>query len=362
VTAESILQFLAGFLVLVLGAEILVRGAARLAGAFGVPPLVVGLSVVAFGTSAPELAICLQSSFAGKADIGVGNILGSNISNVLLILGLASVMAPLTIAQRVVRLDVPIMIGLSVLTLALAAINGRLDWWDGALLVVMGAAYTAFTIRQSRRESRRVRDEYRDEFGPERDEMRGWPLYTLMILVGLGLLVMGSDWLVRGAVLMARFFGLSELVIGLTVIALGTSMPELVTSVVAGLRGERDIAVGNIIGSNIMNLVSVLGITSLVGGGLAVSPAALSFDFPVMIAAAVACLPIFYSGFAIKRWEGLLFVGYYVAYVAFLLLDAGRHDGLEGFSYIMMVFVIPLTVVTLGIMTVRSARERRRGA
>jgi cation:H+ antiporter len=353
VSAGDLGQLLIGFVGLVLGAEILVRGASHLAGVLGVRPLVVGLTVVAFGTSAPELAISLQSSIAGRADLGVGNVVGSNISNVLLILGAAAVIAPLSIRQRVVRLDVPVMIGFSVLALALA-IDGKLDWWDGALLVTLGIAYTAYAVRLSRKEDRRVREEYEEEFGTDRDESRHWYLYSLMVLVGLALLVTGSHWLVKGAVAMARYLGLSELVIGLTVVAVGTSMPELVTSVVAALRGERDLAVGNIIGSNIMNIVSVLGLTSIVSGTLAVPAAVLSFDFPVMIVAALACLPIFYSGYAIERWEGLLFVGYYGAYVTFLLLNASRHDALGGFSTVMLVFVIPLTVLTLVIRPVYS--------
>jgi len=357
-SAGTVLQFLVGLIALVLGAEILVRGASRLAGAVGVPPLVVGLTVVAFGTSAPELAIGLQSSLAGKAALGVGNIIGSNISNVLLILGAAAVVAPLAIAQRVVRLDVPIMIGFSVLAMALA-IERSLDWWDGALLLMLGIGYMGFAIRQSRGESRRVKEEYEEEFGAESGELKRWRLYSLMILVGLVLLVAGADWLVKSAVLMARYFGLSELVIGLTVVAIGTSMPELVTSLVAGLRGERDIAVGNIIGSNVLNIVLVLGLVSIVSGKLPVPVEALSFDFPVMIAAALACLPIFYSGYAIERWEGFLFLGYYIAYVAFLLLNSSKHDALGGFSSVMMMFVIPLTLITLIIMTIRARRARR---
>jgi cation:H+ antiporter len=357
-SAGTVVQFLAGLFALVLGAEILVRGASRLAGAVGVPPLVVGLTLVAFGTSAPELAIGLQSSLAGKAELGVGNIIGSNISNVLLILGAAAIVAPLAVAQRVVRLDVPIMIGFSILAMALA-IDRSLDWWDGALLAMLGAGYMGLVIRQSRGETRRVKEAYQGEFGARPGEPRRWQLYSLMILVGLGLLVTGSDWLVKSAVSMARHFGLSELVIGLTVVAVGTSMPELVTSLVAGLRGERDIAVGNIIGSNVMNIVLVLGLVSIVSGRLPVPAEALSFDFPVMIAAALACLPIFYSGYAIERWEGFLFVGYYLAYIAFLLLNTSKHDALGGFSFIMMVFVIPLTLITLAVMTVRARRARR---
>jgi cation:H+ antiporter len=180
-----------------------------------------------------------------------------------------------------------------------------------------------------------------------------------LVIAGLALLVIGSNWLVNGAVALARALGVSELILGLTIIAIGTSLPELATSIIAGLRGARDIAVGNIIGSNIFNILAGLGLTALIApGGAQVSQAALRFDIPVMIAAAVACLPIFYIGHRISRWEGGLFFGYYIAYTIYLILTATRHHAASQFRIVMLWFVIPLTVVTLLIFVYRTARAK----
>jgi cation:H+ antiporter len=183
-------------------------------------------------------------------------------------------------------------------------------------------------------------------------------LQSALIIVGLGLLVVGSQWLVEGSVVIARALGVSDLVIGLTIIAAGTSLPEVATSILAAIKGERDIAVGNVVGSNIFNILAVLGLTGLVApAGVSVHPAALSFDIPVMIAVAVACLPIFFHESRINRWEGALFLFYYVAYTTYLILDASHHDYLPHFSMVMMEFVVPLTALTLMLVVVRYVRR-----
>jgi cation:H+ antiporter len=347
--------FIAGLVLLVFGADVLVKGAAGLARRFGVSPLVVGLTVVAFGTSAPELAVSVQSALAGKADIAVGNVVGSNIANVLLILGLSATITALTVAQQLVRLDVPLMIGASLLVLLLA-LDNAISLLDGLLLFGGAVAYTVFSIRKSRAETAAVRDEYAAEFGGPAEG--AWPNIG-RVVAGLVLLVLGSRWLVDGAVALAQAFGISDLVVGLTVVAVGTSLPEIATSVMASLKGERDIAVGNVVGSNIFNLLVVLGLGAMVApGGIPVSDTALAFDIPVMIAVAVACLPIFFTGHLINRWEGLLFLGYYVAYTTYLILDASGHASLPLYSGMMVGFVLPLTVVTLGVIAWREWRAR----
>jgi cation:H+ antiporter len=185
----------------------------------------------------------------------------------------------------------------------------------------------------------------------------------LLVFAGLALLVIGSNWLVDGAVALARALGVSELILGLTIIAVGTSLPEMATSIIAGLRGARDIAVGNIIGSNIFNILAGLGLTALIApGGVEVSQAALRFDMPVMIASAVACLPIFYIGHRISRWEGGLFFSYYIAYTIYLILTATRYHTTLQFRVVMLWFVIPLTVITLLIFVYRTARASRQKA
>ena len=315
------IRFISGLVLLILGAELLVRGAARLAAGFGVSPLVIGLTVVAFGTSSPELAISLASGFAGEGDLVVGNVVGSNITNVLLILGAAAAISPLIVSAKLVRVDVPLVIAAGVVTYLLG-LNGAYGRADGLLLFSGIIAYILFAIRQSRRESRGIQQEYAQEYG-QRGRTTGVQLSLQLVLIvaGLGLLLIGSRWLLGSATEMARGLGVSELVIGLTIVAIGTSSPELATSVIASLRGERDIAVGNVVGSNLFNLLAVLGLTAIISPqAVQVAPSALRVDIPIMIAVSVACLPIFFIGYRISRWEGFLFLGYDAAYLVYLLL------------------------------------------
>lgn len=353
-TLTVVVFLLLGLLLLVAGGELMVRGAARLALSFGISPLVIGLTVVAFGTSSPELAVSVQSGLAGQAGIAIGNIVGSNIFNVLVVLGLSALIAPLLVQQQLVRLDVPLALGASVL-LWVMALDGRIGLFDGLLLTAGILAYTAFAIHQGRQESAEVQAEYAQEFG---DGQGAWldrlPVQIAFIVAGLALLVLGATWLVDSTVAIARALGVSEVVIGLTIVAAGTSMPELATSVVAALRGERDIAVGNVIGSSLFNILAVAGIAALVTpGGLEVAAALVRFDLPVMIAVAIACLPIFVTGHCITRWEGALFLGYYAAYLSYLILAATAHAALPAYSGAMLGFVLPLTGATLIVLLLR---------
>lgn len=356
-----ILAMIGGLAILVVGAEIMVRGASRLAASVGVPPLIIGLTIVAFGTSSPELAVSLQSSISGQPEIALGNIIGSNILNVLLILGASALITPLLVAQQLVRLDVPIMIGASILVWVLA-LNGTLGRVEGAALFACMLLYLAFLIWQSRRErNEAVKAEYAVEYAERvpRSASRS-ALHVVLIVVGLTMLVLGSQFFVDGASNLARFFGLSELVIGLTIVAVGTSMPEIAASLLAAFKGERDIAVGNVVGSNIFNLLSVLGLAAFgAPDGIPVSQAVLSVDLPFMVAVAVACLPIFLTGNVIARWEGAVFLGYYVAYTTYLLLDAASHPRTMQYRDFMLLFVMPLTVITLGIALGRELHSRR---
>ena len=363
----TLILFIVGLVLLIVGAELLVRGASRLAAAVGISPLVIGLTVVAFGTSAPELAVSMQSAWQGQADIAIGNVLGSNIANVLFIFGISALITPLVVASQLVRIDVPIMIGASIL-LYIMSWDGYLGFGEGALLFAGIILYTGWLVLQSRRESRRVAAEFAAEFGDKQYDKAqthtalGLLLNLGLVVVGLMLLVVGAQWLVEGAVTLARWFGVSELIIGLTVIAVGTSLPEVATSVIAALRGERDIAVGNVVGSNISNILTVLGVTALVAPqGIRISPAALAFDLPVMVAVAVVCLPIFYVRSSITRGEGLLLLCYYGAYLAYLVITATAHDALPAFSTAMTFFVLPLTALGLIVAIGREWRARRGG-
>jgi cation:H+ antiporter len=354
----EILLFLAGLLLLILGAESLVRGASRLAAALGISPLVIGLTVVAFGTSAPELAVGIKAAVASQAQLGLGNVIGSNIFNILFILGLSALIAPLLVSQKLIRQDVPLMLALSVLVLILG-LDGTLGRADGAVLFLGLLAYIGFLVRQSRKESRSVRNEYAGELGVDGTVSKNWVRNTGLILGGLALLTLGSRWLVDSAEAMARHLGVSELVIGLTIVAAGTSLPEVVTSIVASVRGERDIAVGNVVGSNLFNIMGVLGLSSIVApNGIDVSAAVLRFDLPVMIAVAFVCLPIFFTGGIISRREGIVLIGYYAVYTLYLFLAAAHHAALPLFSATMLCFVIPLTVTTLAGLTLRALRKQ----
>jgi cation:H+ antiporter len=354
-----VLFFFLGLGLLVLGAEWLVRGASRLAAAAGVSSLVIGLTVVAFGTSAPEMAVSVKASWLGQADLAVGNVVGSNIFNVLFIIGASALITPLLVAQDLVRRDVPLVILLSCVVLALAW-DGNIGRIDGILLATGLVAYTVWIIRASRREKPEVEAEYEAEFAPK--GKTSVLANVGFVLGGLGLLVLGSRWLVDGAVQFAQWMGVSEVVVGLTIVAAGTSLPEVATSILAAIRGERDIAVGNVVGSNVFNLMGVLGLGATVSpGGLPVSPAMVGFDLPVMIAVAVACLPVFARGRMIPRWEGLLFLLCYAAYTTYLILDATKHEAKDGYARVMLQFVIPLMALTLGVLAFRVWRSRRHG-
>jgi cation:H+ antiporter len=351
-----------GIVILTVGANVLVRAASALALAMRISPLVIGLTIVAFGTSAPELLVSVQSAFLGQGEIALGNVLGSNILNVLLILGLSAAITPLIVAQQLVQFEVPLLIGLSVLVLLLGG-DGSISRLDGLLLFGLMIAYTRYAIRNGRSESPVVAAEYSEAVeslaipAPPR---RGILLDLGLTLAGLALLVLGSRLFVSGAVDIARGLGVSELVIGLTLVAAGTSLPEVATSVVAAWKGERDIAVGNVVGSNIFNILGVLGAAGLVAPrGIHVPAAAVDFDIPVMIAVAVACLPVFFTGHLIARWEGLVFLAYYGAYVTYLVMSTTRDAWFESYSNVMLTFVLPLTGLTLAIAVYREFRLRR---
>lgn len=353
------LLFAAGLVGLVLGATLLVRGASKLALSFGISPLVVGLTIVAFGTSAPEVAVSVGAVLDGRTDIAVGNVVGSNIFNVLFILGVSALITPLAVNAQLIRQEVPIMLGASLLLLALG-LDGGIGLWDAALLASLMAAYTIFLIVQSRRASAQLAGfEQRARPAASGSWDGRLPAQLLLIAAGLGFLVLGSDALVGAAVNFAKALGVSDVVIGLTIVAAGTSMPEVATSITAAIKGERDIAVGNVVGSNTFNILGCLGISGLAAGsaGLPLTPSLLAFDIWVMLAVALACLPVFVTGREIARWEGAVFVGYYMAYVTYLILAAQQHAALPVLSNVMLGFVVPLTVVTLIAMLLRPARQ-----
>jgi cation:H+ antiporter len=308
---------LAGIVVLYFGAEGLVRGSASLAARLGLTPLVIGLTVVAFGTSMPELVVSIGAALEGAGPIAVGNAVGSNIANIALILGLAALIRPLRVQAQVVRVDVPILLAASLVLVGLLR-NDAIGRIEGGLLLAGLVGYTVATLRHARREraadGAAVGVELAEGVPPPR---RSAALDTALGLGGLALLVLGARLLVSGAVAIAEGFGLAPAVIGLTIVAVGTSLPELATSVVGALRGEGDIAVGNVVGSNIFNILGILGATALVRpldeAGMGV------VDLAVMLGLTLALVPVMRSGFRISRLEGGALLAAYVAYTSYLL-------------------------------------------
>jgi len=357
VTVWTFVALVAGLACLVVGAELLVRGAASIATRLGIAPVVIGLTVVAFGTSAPELAVSVTSGFSGNGDVAFGNVAGSNIVNILLILGGSAVISSLAVSQRIIRLDIPLLIGITLVTLLLSLDNevGRLD---GVVLFAGIVAYTWWLIRTSRREGREVLEEYDEAVEELEVEVvdKPLPVQIGLVVLGLVILVAGSQLLVGSATDIAEDLGVSDLVIGLTVVAVGTSLPELATSFLASYRGQRDIAVGNVVGSNLFNVMCVLGLTGIVSPDpVPVTDASLRVDFPVMLAATVVLVPIIWKGFAIKRWEGLVLMGFYALYVTFLILDSNDSGSVDAVRQLALV-VAPLTILGFSLAALQARR------
>ena len=293
-----------GVTVLVLGADWLVRGASRLALAAGVSAVVIGLTVVAFGTSAPELAVSVGAALSGSGAIAFGNAVGSNVFNVLAILGVSALFGGLVVHQRIVRIDVPLLIVLTAGVWWLTA-DRLLSVGEGVDLLMGIVAYTAFSYLLGRREEPDVAAEYVEAFGEDVVSVRRqWPAAVGLVVAGLVGLVAGAQLLVWGATELAVALGVSDLIIGLTVVAVGTSLPELATSVTAARRGERDIAVGNVVGSNLFNLLAVLGAGAIAGGGIAVPDAVVTNDIPVSLLVALVALPALAFGLVLQWWKG----------------------------------------------------------
>jgi len=356
----DVLMFVAGLGLLIVGAGVLVRGASRLALSVGVSPLVIGLTVVAFGTSAPEVAVSVGAVLNGETDIAIGNVIGSNIFNVFFILGASAVLAPLLVNRQIIRQEVPIMIAVTSLFLVLAQ-DRSVGFFESAVLLALLLIYTGFLVVQSRRISQRVGGgEGIDMAAPASG---GWAQSRIvqigMVVAGLVCLVIGSRLLVSAAVSFAAALGVSDLVIGLTIVAAGTSLPEVATSIMAAIKGERDIAVGNVVGSNVFNILGCLGLSGLAAGfsGIGVAPSVMAFDAWVMLVAAIACLPIFLTGREIARWEGAVFLAYYVFYVGYLILAAEKHDALATYTFAMVYFVIPITLLTAAAVYFGSGRK-----
>jgi len=346
----NLLQLLCGLALLVAGAELLVRCAVRMAANLKVRPLLIGLTLVAVGSSAPQLTVSLQAALNDTADIAVGSVIGSNIFNILVTLGLSALIIPLRVSRQLVRLDIPLMILASGLVFALA-LNKQLDRLDGVVLLGGLLVYLALLLRQSR---------HSGHHHPRHDLPRtSWLHNLVLMLAALLLLGLAGHLLLGAAVTLATELGLSERIIGLTIIAVSTSLPQLATSLIAAFRGQREIAVGNVIGSNVFNLLGVLGLTALVAPApLSVSPNALAFDLPVMLGVAALCLPVFYTGYRVTRGEGLLFLGLYLAYGLHVVSFTTGMPLAGKLEHLMLFFVLPALLLFLLLSTLRAWRRQ----
>ncbi|MBX6744751.1 MAG: calcium/sodium antiporter [Acetobacteraceae bacterium] len=312
-----------GLAVLILGAELLTRGGTALAQQMRIPPIVIGLTIVAVGTSAPELAIGIDAAIIGNGALTVANIAGTNTVNILLILGLSALIHPLALRSRTIRMDLPAMV-LAALMMLVMSLDGRLSRLDGAVLVCSGFLYTLLIIRSAAGESRAVRiqfaREYRQPKG-SRSSGRSVVASAAALVAGIGIIIVGADVFTDAAVRLARIWGVSDAFIGLTIVAIGTSAPELVTTVLSTLKRERDIAIGNLLGSSVYNIFIILGITCLVPtAGLPVTPDLARVDIPMMALVALVCVPVFLSRREVSRMEAAAFVTAYAAYLGYLLL------------------------------------------
>jgi cation:H+ antiporter len=307
--AVSIILFVVGLIMLFLGGEGLVRGASRLARVLGISPIVIGLTVVAFGTSAPEFVVGLIAALKGASDVVLGNIIGSNISNIGLILGIGAIISPLIIQIRIIKVEVPIMIALSLILYGLAAWSLNLGLLQGVFLFGALIAFTIYSYFGSKKEPKQVEEEFEEFVGSSNSVWK----QVVFIVLGLAALIIGARFVVDSAIFIARVAGISELVISITAVAIGTSLPELSTTIIAAIRKEHDIIVGNIIGSNIFN-IGILGVISIIHP-VTVDSALLRFEFPVMIFFSILVLPLMITGKKVGRVEGILLLVLYAAFI-----------------------------------------------
>jgi cation:H+ antiporter len=328
---EVFLSVLLGLTALALGAFFFIRGASRIAVRFSLPPMLLGLTVIAFGSAFPKLFIALDTIARGHSELALGTVLGSNIFNVLFILGVCASILPLVVSSEVIRRDVPIFIGSSALGFLLAH-DGQLSPEDGWILVGAFVAYNVWLIRESRKDVRIVKKEFAQEFSSTPAEVRSWGRNLIQVGFGLAVMALGAHYFINDSLNIARNGNVPERLVGLTFVAAGTSLLQLGISVIASFRGDRDVVVGSIIGSNIFNALFVLGISALMSpGGISVSAEFRTLDFPMMLVVAITCYPVFVSGKLITRLDGLGFLVCYAGYLIYLIMNAKSDEivGLE---------------------------------
>lgn len=356
----TVLLFIIGLAMLIGGAELFLKSVDKFGAAWSVSPVVMGLTVVAFATGAPELAISLQAAAEGRPDLVLGNILGSNIANILLILGVAGLVSPLKITNRIIKIDVPMVIAASVLLFVLA-MDGSLTPLDGIIILFGLLLYSMFMYTQIRKDRAANQLKEKREVG-EPVTTLFYGKYIFFLFAGLVFIVMGARFMVDSAVEIAGILGISELIIGLTIVSIGTSLPEVATSVSAVRRNDSDTAVANVMGSNLYNILLTLGLTIVIAPGvLDVSADAIKLDLPIMVIVAAACLPLFWPGKKLGRMEAGGFLFYYTAYLTYLTLLALRHPFKDTMEWWMVWVIIPFTVALIAIKFVVDFRKKKLG-
>jgi cation:H+ antiporter len=354
----SLLAIVAGIVLLFGGGELFVAGSTAIALLLGIPQIVVGLTVVSLGTSAPELFVSLFSVLKGgeATALATSNVVGSNIFNVLVVLGLSALVMPLRVRSRLVRRDVPLLIAVSMAVWGMVS-GGSLTWQAGLALLVGLAINSVWEIRTAGQHPEE------SELDVDAEGGSSLPLALIKLLAGVALLVLGSQVLVRGATTAAVMLGMSQTLIGLTIVAAGTSLPELVTSLVAAYRGSGDLAIGNVVGSNLMNLMLILGMCALASGpgGLPVDPVLVQRDLPLMVLISLACVPIFWTKGFITRREGAMLAGLYGLYLADQMLTSTAPWATDGYRQVVLVVVLPLVLVFLVWQVLAWTRVRLRG-
>lgn len=349
-----IIQFVLGLVILISGAELLVRGASRFATTIGISPLIIGLTIVAFGTSSPEFVVSLKAGLSGYSDISIGNVVGSNVFNVLFILGISAIIRPLFVSHQLIRLDVPIML-LSAIMVFILGFNGSMDRLDGTFLTVGVIVYTFYLLKMSKKPDLEDKDAFKQR---ETFSLKALLINLAFILTGLGMLILGTNWFINGSIFISDAMGVSQRVIGLTIVAAGTSLPELATSIIAAIRNEQDIAVGNIVGSNIFNVLGVLGVTCMASPqSIPLTDNILYFDVLVMIAISIVCLPFFTTGHKIARWEGIYFIIQYTIYIAILIYRTESRPIYKPVWIASFLFILPAVTITIATIVMRKFRH-----
>ena len=349
-----VFMFIIGLLALVFGADTMVKHASIISLKMGISPLIIGLTIVAFGTGAPELAVGVYAAWEGQDNLLIGNIIGSNIANILLVLGIGAILAPIAVNRQVIKLDAPIMIGASLLLFALA-IDGVLNLTDGLILVFFCVLYLFILLKTNPQDNAETMPLTSENNTSQGSLFR----HSLWALAGLVHIILGSQWLIDSAVIMASALGVSKTFIGLTIVAVGTSLPEIATTVIAMMRGERDLAVGNVVGSCTFNILAVLGISALIApNNIVVPTTALSTDLPIMLVATLGCLPLFFTHHHLSRWEGGLFLGYYSLYTVYLILHATQSPLATIIGSTFWYALLPLSILMTLWFTTRYYRQR----